>query len=237
MRSPAGPRRLGAATRISASLLRRLSVFFESTPGQDPKAAKFAFLIPGHAGFPNRVKRSEGSDTTPIQNATCFAVCALVCDFSPKAEGVPAFACESERGPFVGEVEKRDEKRSGTALVTAVLLEFPPLLDDGGSQGTGKCMYIKAWWNKRDIADSTRPRCGRGREGPCFAVCAVVCDPLSKGECVRTFARESERGPFVREAEKCDEKRLGIKFMVAALPDYSLLLVLRVHREPGNVCI
>ena len=175
MRSPAGPRRLGAATRISASLLRRLSVFFESTPGQDPKAAKFAFLIPGHAGFPNRVKRSEGSDTTPIQNATCFAVCALVCDFSPKAEGVPAFACESERGPFVGEVEKRDEKRSGTALVTAVLLEFPPLLDDGGSQGTGKCMYIKAWWNKRDIAGSTRLRCGRGREGPLFRrVCRCV---------------------------------------------------------------
>ena len=29
----------------------------------------------------------------------------------------------------------------------------------------------------------------------------------------------------------------GIKFMAAALPDYSLLLVLRVHREPGNVCI
>ena len=80
MRSPAGPRRLGAATRISASLLRRLSVFFESTPGQDPKAAKFAFLIPGHAGFPNRVKRSEGSDTTPIRNArvsACEPLCAI----------------------------------------------------------------------------------------------------------------------------------------------------------------
>ena len=75
------------------------------------------------------------------------------------------------------------------------------------------------------------------RNAPCFGVQAAVCDPLSKGECVPAFTRESERGPFVREAEKCDEKRLGIKFMVAALPDYSLLLVLRVHREPGNVCI
>ena len=55
----------GPATRISASLLRRLSAFFESTPGQDLKAAKFAVLPPGHAGFPNRAKRSEGSDTTP----------------------------------------------------------------------------------------------------------------------------------------------------------------------------
>ena len=67
-------------------------------PGQDPKAAKYAVLIPGHAGFPKRVKRSGGSDTTPIRNAPCFGVCAAVCDFSPKAEGVPAFACESERG-------------------------------------------------------------------------------------------------------------------------------------------
>ena len=47
LRSPAGPRRLGTATRISASLFRRLSVFFGSAPGQDPKTAKFAVLIPG----------------------------------------------------------------------------------------------------------------------------------------------------------------------------------------------
>ena len=46
---------------------------FRSASGQDPKAAKFAVLSPGHAGFPNRVKRSEGSDTTPI------AICALNC--------------------------------------------------------------------------------------------------------------------------------------------------------------
>ena len=98
-------------------------------------------------------------------------------------------------------------------------------------------MYIKAWRNKKNLTGSTRPRCGRGREGPCFAVCAVVCDLSLKAECVPTFARESERGAFVQEVEKHDEKWLGIKFMVAALPDYSLLLVFRVHREPGNVCI
>ena len=108
-RSPAGPRRLGTATRISASLSRRLSAFFGSTHGQAPKAAKFAVLPPGHAGFPNRVKRSEGSDTTPIRNAPCFAVWAVVCDLSPKDECVPDFTCESERGPFVREVGKRDE--------------------------------------------------------------------------------------------------------------------------------
>ena len=52
-RSPAGPRRLGTATRISASLSRRLSAFFGSTPGQDLKAAKFAVLIPGPGMFVN----------------------------------------------------------------------------------------------------------------------------------------------------------------------------------------
>ena len=115
-RSPAGPRRLGAATRMSASLFRRLSAFFESTPDQDPKTAKFAALIPGHAGFPNRAKRSEGSDTTPTQNTTCFAVCALVCDSLSEAECVPTFTCESERRAFVRGVENWDEKWLGTAL-------------------------------------------------------------------------------------------------------------------------
>ena len=99
-RSPAGPRRLGTATRISASLSRRLSAFFGSPLDQGPKAAKFAVLPPGHAGFPKRAERSEGSDTTPTPNTTCFAVCALVCDLSPKAECVPAFVCESKRGRF-----------------------------------------------------------------------------------------------------------------------------------------
>ena len=90
----------GTATRISASLLRRLSAFFRSVSDQDPKAAKFAVLTSGHAGFPKRVEHSEGSNSAPIRNAPCFAVCALVCDLSLKGECVPAFVCESERGPF-----------------------------------------------------------------------------------------------------------------------------------------
>ena len=43
----------GTATRISASLFRRLSAFFWSTPGQDPKAAKYAVLTPGPGIFVN----------------------------------------------------------------------------------------------------------------------------------------------------------------------------------------
>ena len=60
-----------------------------------------------------------------------------------------------------------------------------------------------------DFAGSSRLCCGRGREGSCFGVCALVCDPSPKAECVPAFARESERGPFVREVENRDEKRLG----------------------------
>ena len=115
-RSPAGPRRLGTATRISASLFRRLSVSFRSASRPRHKSGKVCRSDTRPGDVCERAERSEGSDSTPIQNATCFAVCALVCDFSPKAECVPTFTRESERGPFVREVEKRDEKRFGTAL-------------------------------------------------------------------------------------------------------------------------
>ena len=58
-------------------------------------------------------------------------------------------------------------------------------------------------------------------------MCAVVCDLSLKGECVPTFTRESEHGPFVREVEKRDER----------WPEIELLLIVRVHRESGNVCM
>ena len=111
----------GTATRISASLSRRLSAFFRSVSDQDPKAAKFAVLNPGHAGFPKRVERSEGSNSAPIRNAPCFAVCALVSNPLSRAECVPAFTRESKRGPFVREVETAMRNGWGTALVAATL--------------------------------------------------------------------------------------------------------------------
>ena len=115
-RSPAGPRRLGTATRISASLFRRLSVSFRSASRPRHKSGKVCRSDTRPGDVCERAERSEGSDTTPIRNAPCFAVCALVCDLSRKAECVPIFVCESERGPFVGEVKNRDEKRLGTEL-------------------------------------------------------------------------------------------------------------------------
>lgn len=73
-RSPAGPRRLGTATHMSASLSRRLFAFFGSTLDPDLKGAKYAVLPPDHAGVPKRVKQSEGSNSAPTQNAPCFGV-------------------------------------------------------------------------------------------------------------------------------------------------------------------
>ena len=80
-RSPAGPRRLGTATRISASLSRRLSAFFGSAPGQDPKAAKFAVLIPGPGMLVNvrnapRVVIPPPSETPPV--SACGTLCAIL---------------------------------------------------------------------------------------------------------------------------------------------------------------
>ena len=52
-----------------------------NTPDQGQKAAKFAVLIPGRAGFPNRAKRSEGNDSAPIRNArvsACEPLCAIL---------------------------------------------------------------------------------------------------------------------------------------------------------------
>ena len=78
-RSPAGPRRLGTATRMNASLSRRLSVFFVSTPGQGPKAAKYAVLTPGPGMFVNvrnapRAVIAPPPETPPV--SPCKPLCA-----------------------------------------------------------------------------------------------------------------------------------------------------------------
>ena len=142
LRSPVGPRRLGTATRISASLSGRLSAFFESTSRPRPKSGKVCRSDTRAGDVCERAERSEGSDTTLIRKGPCFAVCALVCDLSSRAGCVYPFL------PMKANVSRLWEK-----------------LKDA----------MKSGW--------------------------------------------------------------GIKFIAAALPDFSRLLVLWVHREPGNVCI
>ena len=127
-RSPAGPRRLGTATRMSASLSRRLSAFFGSTPDQDPRTGKVCRSDTRPGDVRERAARVEGNDSAPVRNAPCFAVCAVVCDPVGEGECVPAFDCESKRGPFVGEVEKRDERWSEIEFEAAALTDFSLLL-------------------------------------------------------------------------------------------------------------
>ena len=64
-----------------------------------------------------------GAISLAVKSRSVFAegkapvsACAVVCDLSPKAECVIDLAREIKRGRFVSEVEKRDEKRFGTAL-------------------------------------------------------------------------------------------------------------------------
>ena len=111
----------GAATPRNSDAHKRIAVpkafcVLWEHPRPSPKSGKTcrSDTRPGDVG--ERAERSESSDTTPIRNATCFAVQAAVCDPSPKAECVPTFTRESERGPFVREVENRDEKWFETAL-------------------------------------------------------------------------------------------------------------------------
>ena len=124
-RSPAGLRRLGTATRMSASLSRRLSTFFGSTLDRDPKGAKFAVLPPGHAGFPDRAKRSEGSDTAPIQNAPvspCVPLCAI---FLRKASVYPLSLVKAN----VGHLCQRRRSPCGRCIGNVGMTAFPALFE------------------------------------------------------------------------------------------------------------
>ena len=81
LRSPAGPRRLGTATRISASLSRRLSAFFESTSRPRSQSGKVRRSDTRPGDVCERAERSEGSDSGPVRKApvsACKPLCAIL---------------------------------------------------------------------------------------------------------------------------------------------------------------
>ena len=106
LRSPAGPRRLrnsDAHKRIAVP--KALCVLRERTTGQDPKAAKYAVLIPGPGMFVN-VQLVSRVMIAPHPKRSLFRrVCHCVRSFE-QGRVVATFARESERGPFVPEVLK-----------------------------------------------------------------------------------------------------------------------------------
>lgn len=105
-RSPAGPRRLRNSDAHKRIAVPQAFCVLLAYTRPRPKSGKTcrSDTRPGDVG--ERAERSESSDTTPIRNAPCFAVCALVCNPLSRAECVPIFTRESKRGPFVPEVLK-----------------------------------------------------------------------------------------------------------------------------------
>ena len=71
---------------------------------------------------------------------------------------------------------------------------------------------------------------GKTPVSPCKPLCAIF---LRKPSVYSISPVKSNVGRLCKKLKS----GWGIKFMAAALPDFSLLLVLRVHREPGNVCV
>ena len=141
----------GTATRISASLLRRLSAFFRSVSDQGPKAAKLAVLIPGPGMLVNVRNAPRVVIPPPTQNTTCFAVCALVCDPLSRAECVPIFTRESKRGPFVPEVLKTVWTMCWKRWYDCVSCAFHGFFEDE------KESRIKGWRRNRRSAQSLLP--------------------------------------------------------------------------------
>ena len=135
-RSPAGPRRLGTATRISASLLRRLSAFFRSVSDQDPKAAKYAVLIPGPGMFVNvrnvpRVVIAPNPKRPPV--SACEPLCAIflrepsVCPLSLVKANVGRL-CEKLKNALKIGLEQRRDGNFLTIFVGMGLDEKPNFL-------------------------------------------------------------------------------------------------------------
>ena len=132
-RSPAGPRRLGTATRISASLFRRLSAFFGRTPDQAPKAAKLAVLIPGPGMLVNvrntpRVVIPPPSETPPV--SACKPLCAIllrkpsVYPLSPVKANVGRL-CERLKNAMKSGLEQRCDGNFWTIFAGTILGEKP----------------------------------------------------------------------------------------------------------------
>ena len=114
-RSPAGPRRLGTATRISASLSRRLSAFFDSTSRPRSKSGKVRRSDTRPGDVCERAERSEGSDSSPVRKApvsACVPLCAIflgkpsVYPLSPVKANVGRL-CEKLKNAMKSDLEQR----------------------------------------------------------------------------------------------------------------------------------
>ena len=177
-RSPAGPRRLrDSDTHKRIAVPQALCVRQECLRPR-PKSGKVRLsdTRPGDVG--ERVERSEGSDSGPVRKAPVSACVPLCAIFLGKPSVYPLSPAKANVG-HLWEKLKIGMRNGWGQSCGGIFADFFSSADGEGSQRTGKCMYIKAWQNKRDFTGGTKPHCGRGREGPVFR---RVCP------CVRSFS-------------------------------------------------
>ena len=149
---------------------------------------KLAALTSGRPSFREHAKRTEGSDTTPRLARSESAAHRV----KKQQHHQIANRSRSPAGP----------RRLGTAFFEST---SRPRSQSGKTCRSDTRPGDVGERAERSESSDTTPI----RNAPCFGVQAAVCDPLSKGECVPAFTRESERGPFVRGVEKCAKKRFG----------------------------
>ena len=91
----ATPRNSDAYKHIA--VLKALCVLLEYTRPR-PKSGKVRRSDTRPGNIRERAERSEGSDTTPIRNDPCFAVCAIVYGSLSKAECIPLSPAKANVG-------------------------------------------------------------------------------------------------------------------------------------------
>ena len=102
-RSPAGPRRLVTATRIMRIAVTQALCALREHTRPRPKSGKVCRSDTRPGDVCERAERSEGSDTTPIRNAPCEPLCAILL---AKASVYPPQPLETNVAAFVGDVRK-----------------------------------------------------------------------------------------------------------------------------------
>ena len=123
----------GAATPRNSDTHKRIAVpqafcVLQECLRPSPKSGKARRSGTRPGDVRERAERSEGSDTTPIRNATYFGVCALVCDPVGEGECVPAFADESKRGRLREKLKSGMKSGWEIKFMVATLQDFLPLL-------------------------------------------------------------------------------------------------------------
>ena len=141
----------GTATRISASLSRRLSAFFESTSRPRSQSGKVRRSDTRPGDVRERAVRVEGSDSGPVRKAPvspCDPLCAILL---AKASVYPPQSLETNVAAFVPEVLKTVWTMCWKRWYDCVSCTFHGFFEDE------KESRINGWRRNRRSAQSLLP--------------------------------------------------------------------------------